>query len=353
MRELKAVMLRQPERIVDLLEFYDFSHIEIKSREIRFARNEDGGPNISIRLEENENLTVVDYVKNVKTDIFAYIMSERSSQFVDVANKVKELFHIDGVSSYQKRKSWFREHEFDETREMSFGENRDARSYDEDKLSEYIECPNIRFFKDHITFDTQQKFHLLYNVATQRIGIPVRDEQGRLCGIKARRNYDTDNDDDPKYIYELPCDKSLLLYGYQENYNKLYEADVIYIGEAEKFVMQCDSYGYRNAVSIMGSSLSPKQASLLIGLRAKRYCFMFDRGLEISTILSNVEMLKRQAHNRDIVIEVFDAQHCDLIKDKDSATDHGKAVWEEIIKQYIIDPSSLVETETEDDDDDI
>lgn len=352
MAEIKRQMLMRPEKIVDLLTFFAFEHIELKPREIRFARNEEGGPNIAIRLEDNDNVTVVDFVKSIKTDIFAYIMSERHVTFVDVLNKTKEIFGFENSGSGSKKHGWFVEGTFDETRELNRSENRDAKTYDEHELDKYIEAANMRFYNDHISIETQKKFHILYNVATQRIGIPVRDFSGNLCGIKARRNYETDNDRDPKYIYELPCDKSLLLYGYQENYNSLYGADAIYIGESEKFVMQCDSYGYHNAVAIMGSSISPKQAGILMLLRAKKYCFMFDEGLGADVIQRNIAELKRQAHGRDIKIEVFDSRNCKLIGEKDSPTDHGKQVWEEIIHNYMID-SSQIQVVTEDDDDEI
>ena len=352
MPEIKREMLKRPEKIVDLLTFFSFEHIYLKPREIRFARDEDGGPNIAIRLEDNDNLTVVDFVKDIKTDIFAYIMSERHMAFTDVLNKTKEIFGFSNNGYTMKKHGWFIEGTFDETRELNRSENREAKIYDESELKPYIEAANMRFYRDHIAIETQKKFHILYNISSQRIGIPIRDFTGNLCGIKARRNYETDNDRDPKYIYELPCEKSLLLYGYPENYNYLYGADAIYIGESEKFVMQCDSYGYHNAVAIMGSSISPKQAGMLLSLRAKKYCFMFDEGLGLDVINRNIEELKRQAHGKTIEIQVFDSRNCKLVNEKDSPTDHGKQVWEKIIHNNMVD-SSLIQKLVKDEDDEI
>ena len=60
--DIKSMMLDSPESIVRLLEKYEFCHINLKRSEIRFARNEEGGQNISIRLENNPGIYVKDFV---------------------------------------------------------------------------------------------------------------------------------------------------------------------------------------------------------------------------------------------------------------------------------------------------
>lgn len=93
--ELKKQMMANPESLVQLLEMNEFAHITHHSNEIRFARDEDGGKNIRIRLGENQNISVTDFVKNIHTDIIAYIMAERNKTFAEVMNDVKCVLGIE------------------------------------------------------------------------------------------------------------------------------------------------------------------------------------------------------------------------------------------------------------------
>ena len=68
--EIKKELIKNPEAIIEILEHFDFTHIKPTSREIRFARNWQGGRNISIRLERNECLYTNDYARGVSADFF-------------------------------------------------------------------------------------------------------------------------------------------------------------------------------------------------------------------------------------------------------------------------------------------
>ena len=54
--EIKAELLKNTDAIVELLECFNFAHIKPSRKEIRLARDEQGGQNISIKLENNENI---------------------------------------------------------------------------------------------------------------------------------------------------------------------------------------------------------------------------------------------------------------------------------------------------------
>ena len=49
--QVKEELLKNQDAIVALLEYFDFAHIKPSRREIRFSRDEHGGSNISLRLE--------------------------------------------------------------------------------------------------------------------------------------------------------------------------------------------------------------------------------------------------------------------------------------------------------------
>ena len=188
----------------------------------------------------------------------------------------------------------------------------------------------------------------MYNVETDRIVIPIRNTFGDLCGTKCRRNYDTDNEDDPKYIFEYPCQKSLILYGVYQNYPWLYGSDKIFIFEAEKSVIAADSYGYQNAVSIMGNVLSEYQAKELLSLNAKEYCFMLDEGLDPEITYKNTQTLKSLATMREFKITWFDWRNSLSIGEKESPTDGGKDNFYYILNNEIQDINELEEELAED-----
>lgn len=340
--DVKEALLKDSHNIVSLLEQYDFCHINLRPSEIRFARDDKGGRNISIRLQHNEWLNVADFARGYTGDIFSFIAQERNVTFREVLLTTKKILGLDDRWEPKKRVSLFGgiyQH---------IGKNAKAelKTYDESILEQYPRCGNIRFLKDHISLATQNKFGLMYSVESQRILIPIRDIFGSLAGLKARRNYETDNDEDPKYLYELPCQKNMLLYGGHENYLHLMNADRIVIGESEKFVLACDSYGYNSAVAIMGSMLSPDQAKILLGFNAKEYCFMMDEGLDLQAVYKNAKLLKSFAAMRECKITFFNWQNSLSVSEKESPTDNGKDNFYYILENEI-EPIENLEEEDE------
>ena len=89
--EIKKELLRKPDAIIELLESFDFAHIKPSSKDIRFARNEQGGKNISIRLKDNEHAYVNDFARGISKDIFSYIIQEKNVTFRDVIQKTKQI----------------------------------------------------------------------------------------------------------------------------------------------------------------------------------------------------------------------------------------------------------------------
>lgn len=339
--DIKEALLQDSNNIVSLLEQYDFCHINLRPNEIRFARSHDGGRNISIRLQNNEWLNVVDFARGYTGDIFSFIAQERNITFREVLLATKKIL---GLSDNWEPK---RQYQLFNGIYANIGKNakQELKTYDDGVLNQYPKCGNLRFLKDHISLETQMKFGLSYCIESQRILIPIRDIFGSLAGIKGRRNYHTDDPNDPKYLYTLPTQKAMLLYGAHENYTHLMNADRIVIGESEKFVLACDSYGYNSAVSIMGSTLSSEQAKILLGFNAKEYCFMLDEGLDPKIIYNNAKLLKSFAAMRECKVTFFNWQNSLSVGEKESPTDNGKETFYHILKTEIEPIENLEEDE--------
>ena len=343
--DVKEKLLEDPEKIVELLEEYNFCHINSKPQEIRCSRDDKGGPNISIRLHNNPWINVSDYARGVYTDIFSFIAQERGSTFREVLLTTKKILGLG--DDWEPRKSY----QLFGGIYNGIGKNAKLKStiYDEDILSQYKKCGNLKFLESHISLESQMKFGLMYSVEQQKIIIPIRDIFGNLAGVKSRRNYETDNPDDPKYVFECPTSKSMILYGAYENYQHLMNADRIVIGEAEKFVLAADSYQYNSAVAIMGNTLSSEQAKILLSFNAKEYCFMLDEGLPLETTYQNAQLLKSFAVMRECRTTFFNWQNSLCVGEKESPTDNGKEIFYYILDNEI----EPIENLTEDKDDEI
>lgn len=341
--DIKERLLQEPEKIVEILEKYNFCHINHKPLEIRFARDQSGGQNISMRLQNNEFANISDYARNFSGDIFSFIMQERGVDFKSVLQETRKTLGLGDDWSPPKKMMIFG------GIYSNIGKNikQEIKTYDESILDQYQKRGNLRFLKDHISLETQMKFGLRYSVESQRILIPIRDIFGSLAGVKSRRNYETNDQDDPKYLYTLPCAKTMLLYGAHENYQHLMNADRICIFESEKATLACDSYGYNSAVSIMGSTLSSEQAKILLGFNAKEYCFMLDEGLPIETTHNNAKLLKSCAAMRECKITFFDWRDSLSVGNKESPTDGGKDNFYYILQNEIRDINEIENDEDE------
>ena len=338
-QEIKKEMLKNTDSIIELLDYFNFSHIHLNSKEIRFARDEDGGQNIRIKIENNDYINVSDYVHSSYMDIFSYIIKEKGVTFYEVLQKIKEILGLDNSWNPKKKKELFGgiyNHLHCSTNKI------ELITYDDKILDQYADYSNILFLRDGISIKTQKFFGLRYSDIDDRIIIPIRNEFGELVGTKGRYN-GTPEGENPKYLYPIPVSASQVLFGYCQNYEFLYGAEYIYIGESEKFTMQCHSMGIRNCVSLGSHSLSPKQAKLLIQLCPKNIVFMLDEGLDLKETKNNASVFKNELGIFNIGIYFFDYRECPLVKNKESPSDNGIKAWNEITKKYIKNIEELME----------
>lgn len=333
-KELKTMLLDKVDCIADLLEFYGFEDIQLKQREIRFKRDAEGGLNISIKLEDNDSLIVHDFARGVSTDIFAYIVKEKGENLGGVLQKVKSLLKLENNWEPKKRKELFDGIYNRIARKTSADEL--LPEYSQETLLEYSPLCNRRFQRDGISFETQRKFGIGFDISSQRITIPLYDELGRLVGVKGRINQSDLDDFTPKYLYLKECQASKYLYGYFQNYQDLFGNEVV-IGESEKMVMQASSFGVNNVVGIGSNSLSQKQARLLLQLNPTKIIFALDEGLELEQTERNFRLLQTVMGFNQIEVYYWDYNKFPSIKGtKNSPTDMGREVYDEIMKNQLV-----------------
>ena len=331
LNEIKQQLLEKPEKIVELLETFSFEHINHRGTEIRFARDLQGGSNISIRLKNNEFLCVNDWSRGVNTDIISYIIQEKNATFREVLQATKKILNLSDTWRPQQKASLFGgiyDNVARPNKEMKL------KVYDDNVLDKYTKYSNIRFLKDGISLSAQKFFNIRFSVEDNRIIIPIRNEYGAIVGAKGRLNGEPE-ENEPKYMYTIPVAMSQLLYGYSENYQHLYGNDIVIV-ESEKSVMQAWDFGVRNIVALGSNSLSEKQAKLLLQLQPKRIIIAMDEGLAFEQTKRNADMIKNLCTMFMPEIWYWDYDQDLDVLPKSSPTDMGKEKFEEIMKEQLV-----------------
>lgn len=137
----------------------------------------------------------------------------------------------------------------------------------------------------------RQNFGLGVDVFSHRITIPIRDELGRLVGVKGRRVWDVVDDYNPKYIYLYQCAKSKILYGLYKTLPYIREQNEVIVCESEKGVMQLWDMGFKNAVGVGGHSLSDWQVTLIAQSGANRIIIAYDKDITEEEVLKEGQKL--------------------------------------------------------------
>ena len=331
LNEIKQQLLEKPEKIVELLETFSFEHINHRGTEIRFARDLQGGSNISIRLKNNEFLCVNDWSRGVNTDIISYIIQEKNVTFREVLQATKKILNLSDTWRPQQKASLFGgvyDHIARPNKEMKL------KVYDDKVLDQYKKCSNLRFLHDGISLKAQKFFNIRFSVEDNRIIIPIRNEYGSIVGAKGRLNGEPE-ENEPKYMYTIPVAMSQLLYGYSENYQHLYGNDIIVV-ESEKSVMQAWDFGVRNIVALGSNNLSEKQVKLILQLQPKRVVIAMDEGLPFEQTQRNADMIKNLSSMFMPEVWYWDSDQDLDILPKCSPTDMGGEKFKEIMEEQLV-----------------
>lgn len=231
--------------------------------------NKDGDNKNAIVTYLNENLTVVNYTRQIakskrSTDIFDLICYNQDCTFPGALKFVCNLFGIDYYSEpedipeslqiLQLLKSMAIDGDIDDCEPL--------KPISEKILRYYLPYGNKMFEDDGISLEIQKEFEVGYDPQSNYLTIPIRDAIGTLIGIKGRY-FGIPDDYHSKYIYLEKCNKSKNLYGYFQNQNYIKNSNKIYVVESEKAVMQLASIGVRNVVSTGGKTISKTQVELI------------------------------------------------------------------------------------------
>lgn len=333
--DIKERLLQEPDKIVELLEHFGFEHISLRPNEIRFARNVEGGSNISMRLQNNEWCNISDYARGYRGDIFSFVAQEKNVSFREVLQATKKILNLDDSWEPQKKHQLFGGiySRINKQSECVL------KTYDESVLDQYQKCGNMLWLQDGISLEAQRFYDVCFDVVENSIIFPWRDCYGSIMAIKSRHNGEPP-EGMSKYYYPIGGNISASLFNYSQCYQHLYNNDV-YIFESEKSCMKAWGWGIKNTLAIGSHSLSPAQCKLILQLQPKTIYLMLDSDLPLEETKKNAELIKNYAKMRSVDIKFWNWHDNLGLGPKSSPVDETKEEFEYILKNEIRDISEL------------
>lgn len=295
--------------------------------------NKTGDNKSAIVVYINENLTVVNYTRSMTnnkrtTDIFDLICYNEDCSFPEALKFCCNLFGLDYYQEPEDIPESLQILKMLQQMATEEGVNDDTplKPINEKILSYYFPYGNKLWEDDGISLSTQRLFEVAFDPMTNSIVIPIRDEQGSLVGIKARRmEYDPDSGLS-KYFFLEPCSKSRVLYGLFQNIKLIQLTGVVWVGESEKFVQQLYDMGYYG-VSTGGTKISKAQVEMLTRLNAK-IVFCYDEDVDEEQLKGISDMFLDGIP----VYAIIDKEH--ILENKESPSDNPKK-FQYLIKNNI------------------
>lgn len=341
--DIKEKLLEEPQKIIELLEHYEFERITLRHNEIRCARDHKGGPNIAMRLQDNPWCNVADFARGYRGDIFSFIAQEKHATFREVLQTTKKILNLDEHWEPKKTQQLFggiysRIYKHSEY---------DLKIYDEDILSQYQPYGNLLWLKDNITLEAQKFYDVHFDVLDNSIIFPWRSCHGDIIAIKSRHNGKVP-EGMSKYWYPIGGNISASLFNYSNCYEHLYNNDV-YVFESEKSCMIAWGRNIKNTLAIGSNSLSPTQCKLLLQLQPKTIHLMLDSNLDLAETKKNADLIKQYASMRSISIKFWDWRDSLEVGEKSSPMDGTVENWNYILKHEMRDIDELDNLDLADD----
>lgn len=337
--DIKEKLLEEPQKIIELLEYFGFEHIILRHNEIRCARDHEGGPNIAMRLQDNQWCNIADFARGYKGDIFSFIAQEKNVTFREVLQTTKKILNLDDHWEPKKAHQLFGGIY---SRIYKQGEY-ETKTYNEDILDSYQRCGNLLWLKDNITLEAQRFYDIHFDVVENSIIFPWRSPQGDIIAVKSRYNGEPP-EGMSKYWYPVGGNISTTLFNYSSCYEHLYGNDV-YIFESEKSCMIAWSRGIKNTLAIGSNSLSSTQCKLLLQLQPKIIYLMLDSDLDLVETKKNANLIKKHASMRTTLIKFWDWRDSIEVGEKSSPMDGTIENWNYILENEIKDIDELEEND--------
>ena len=199
------------------------------------------------------------------------------------------------------------------------------------------------WLNDGITKTSMEKFNIRYSAPQNKIIIPHYNPNGELVGIRGRALNEWEVENVGKYMpvqiegkwYSHPL--SLNLYGLNWTKDKIKRTGTCFLREAEKSVLQMESWDLPNcAAAVCGSQFNKHALKLLMQTARPRevvICFDKEEKPGSEDYFYKLWNIGKKYQNYCDFSFIYDREN--LLELKDSPTDHGADVFWKLYKRRV------------------
>ena len=217
-------------------------------------------------------------------------------------------------------------------------------TYSEGILNTFTKFYPPEWLNDGISKTTMDKFNILYSIPQNKIIIPHYNIDNKLVGVRGRALNPWEVENIGKYMpvqiegkwYSHPL--SLNLYGLNKTKENIKKTGICFIFEAEKSVLQMDSFDRLNcAAAVCGSQFNKFALKILIqNCHPNEIVICFDKeekpGEDI--YFNKLYKLCNKYKNYANFSFIYDMEN--LLELKDSPTDKGQDTFEKLLQRRVI-----------------
>lgn len=210
-------------------------------------------------------------------------------------------------------------------------------------LDSFIKYYPIEWLNDGISKEAMDKFNIRFSPSQNKIIIPHYDVSGRLVGIRGRALNKEDIENWGKYMplqiegkwYSHPL--SLNLYGLNMTKENIKATGIAYLFEAEKSVLQMDSFSILNcAAAVCGSKLNKYALDILVRTCHPQeivVCFDKEELPHEDKYFNHLYELCKKYQAYANFSFIYDKEN--LLDLKDSPTDKGEEVFLKLLRKRV------------------
>lgn len=200
------------------------------------------------------------------------------------------------------------------------------------------------WLSDGISKAAIDKYQIRYSISQNKIIIPHFSAiDGSLCGIRGRALNEYDIETFGKYMpvqiegvwYKHPL--SLNLYGLYQNKEEIKKHKICYVFEAEKSVLQFESFNLPNcAVAVCGSQFNKFQLNLLLKIAApEEIVICFDKEEQPGEDKYFNKLWSICDRYKQYVNFSFIYDRLGLLELKDSPSDKGEGIFKKLLEKRV------------------
>lgn len=304
-------------------------------------QDESGSEKLFVYFNE-ESVVFHCYTSCGTMSLERFIERYRDCNYYEAKRLIDEILEksLDGFNNLYKEESL--ENPFVRKEKKTYKVNKEINNF---VLNSFYPIPYGGWVKEGISNKTQRKFNIRFNIERNFIIIPQLNESGQLVGIRRRalNEFDIENSGKYKPIFAggkwYDANSSTILYGLFENKDNIKRSKKAIIFEAEKSVLQLDTFydGNASAVALYGSNISDYQADLLRKLGAEELIVALDKEYqnehEYRTYLKVLVKKFQKFQSFFTVTFILDDFNSSLLDYKDSPSDHGKETFEKLLRR--------------------